>query len=96
VSRTIWKYEIEVTDRQEIELPLGAEFLPFVAQQPGQRAHMLTLWAYVPRVEDDRMQKVPVYVVGTGNSIPDEVGQHGYLGSVQSGVFVWHVFKGDW
>lgn len=98
MSRTIWKYEIEITDRQVLKMPTKARLLPFVAQQPGQPSNMLCLWAEVDLRNSEAypMEKVPIYVVGTGNPMPEEVGNDGYLGSVQSGVFVWHVYRGMW
>lgn len=96
--RTIWKYDVPVTDKVVLEVPDGAKFLPFVADQHGTNGRVLQLWAEVDtrRAETHPMEKVSIYVVGTGNPMPDEVGNHGYLGSVVSGPFVWHVYRGEW
>lgn len=85
--KTIWKFELEITDEQYIKAPLN--MTPLSAQiQNGQ----LVLWGIVdPKgyVGNHR-----VLIVGTGNPLPDMIieGMSKYLSTVQDGAFVWHVF----
>jgi hypothetical protein len=86
--RTVWKFALEVTDEQEIEMPEGAEIL-LVAQQNPINTSTLDLWALVdangPRVKRKFM------VHGTGHPVT-EGGTH--IGSIitAGGALVWHVF----
>jgi hypothetical protein len=80
----IYKYPLKLVDEQTVEMPNSATLL-HVAEQNGQ----LCLWAMVdPRRE---VVGVPIVIVGTGNPMGN-VGK--YLGTVQMGRFVWHVFLG--
>lgn len=83
--KTIWKYELQIIDRQEIDMPVGAEVL-HVAEQNG----VLCMWAVV---EPDNV-KAPstILIRGTGHYFTGDEGHH--LGSVVTagGALVWHVF----
>lgn len=82
----IYKYQLEIVDRQEKAMPVGAEILG-VQNQRGT----LTLWAWVnPKA---KVEIVPFYVFGTGHPI-DQTGIEEYVGTVQIDDLVWHVFKG--
>lgn len=77
---TVYKYELAITDDQEIEMPQGAELL-YVAMQYGK----LQLWARV--FPDSRIVRRRFRVAGTGH--PDARGR--YVGTIL-GQLVWHVF----
>ena len=84
---TIWKYVLEITDVQEIEVPLTATAL-HIAEQHGQ----LCMWALVD--EDEETEVKRFVIVGTGNPAPrPDQGVH--LGSalMHGGSLVWHVFQ---
>jgi hypothetical protein len=87
MSRTIYKYTLEIVDNQSIEVPTGAEFLT-VQIQHGK----LCVWAIVD--PSRRTEFEHFFIVGTGHPIPSlETLQH--LGTVQlaGGSLVWHVFR---
>lgn len=85
MNKTIWKYQLAITETQEIEMPVDAGILTAQMQ-----AGTLCLWAFVsPDAPKERRQ---FEVLGTGNPIPD--GSCNYIASVQQGQFVWHVFEG--
>lgn len=92
--RTIWKYDLAVTDVQKVSMPAGAILLHVGLQRENQGYdRTVTLWASVnslaPKVE--RM----FAVVGTGNPAPEPGADDAvYVGSVMDGPFVWHVFDG--
>lgn len=81
--RTIWKFPLEVTDHQSIEMPANAKVLS-VADQAG----VLTIWALVDPEAERELRHV--WVFGTGH--PVTVSGATFRGSVQQGPFVWHVF----
>lgn len=88
--RTIWKYTLEITDRQSISLPEGAEVL-----HVGNQAESLCLWALV----DPKAKLGPIRcfeIFGTGHPIPEDMGvSRKFLGTIimQHGALVWHVFE---
>lgn len=83
--RTIWKYPVPVQDRTVLRVP--SDFDPLTVQVQGQS---LCLWAAVD--SDLPLAEVEVRVLGTGYPVPEDLGGEYYVGSVQDGVFVWHVF----
>lgn len=85
---TIWKYTLEVTAAQTVDIPSGSTILLPAQAQDGK----IVLWAVV----DPAAPPVPneFRIFGTGapaDFAPDSAGNH-YAGSVQLGQFVWHVF----
>lgn len=85
--KSIWKYELEITDEQTVKLPAGSVVLSVAAQ-----GCKLCMWARVDPAKGSRGDVYPmqVYVVGTGNPIPDGCGR--FIGTVVMNPFVWHVF----
>lgn len=80
----IFKYELPVESFVTVSMPEGAKVLTV---QPQRGA--VTMWAEVdPKARriDRRFQ-----IVGTGHQF-DSSGAH-YLGSVNTGVFMWHVYE---
>ncbi len=82
----IFKYEISLKiPRFKLYLPGNARILSFQMQR-----HIPMLWILV----DPEIDLVPVNFVihGTGHDINfDEI--HDYIGTVQDGSFVWHLFE---
>jgi len=95
-ERTIHKYELEITDVQTIEMPVGSEILSI----QEQRDH-LVLWAIVYNDVLDQLEPHKFYVVGTGNPVPEPDDDPDkwpaalvYCATVQTkgGRAAWHVF----
>ena len=87
MSQMVYKYPLELTDTQQIEMPDGARLLS-VKNQQGT----LCLWALVdPHAP---MVKRTIYVLGTGHTRNDEVSAELFVGTVLMGWLVWHVFEG--
>lgn len=84
---TIYKYPIEITDTQKVELPLGAEIL--TAQMQGEN---LCLWAKVDEFYTG-MEERTIEVFGTGHAMSDNARR--YIGTTQmhGGELIWHVFE---
>lgn len=92
MQKIIWKYELETTDIQKLELPKGAEILT-VQVQKG----IPCLWALVdPSIEIPKERRV-IAIFGTGNFINSIAHFSGmkYIATYQllAGNFIGHVFE---
>ena len=82
----IWKWTLEIADRQQLPMPKGAKLLT-VQIQHG----LAQLWALVDEKAPIIDRTIATY--GTGNPLPD-----GYLGEyigtyqISGGALVFHVF----
>lgn len=86
---TIWKFSLEITDAQRIDMPEGAEIL--TAQFQGE---ILCLWALVDA--DKPKQERVIEVFGTGNPIWVDMGvSRKFIATAQmpNMPLVWHVFE---
>ena len=84
--KKIWKYDVPISERFEIEMPYGAKILSFQMQNGAPR-----IWALVnPYIQITERQLF--HVVGTGHEI--DVGGELFIGTVQlrDGT-VWHLFS---
>lgn len=90
MSRTIWKYGIEVTDRFALEIP--GNFKVLCVKNQNRNGSFVDgrpcMWIDV----DPAIQSAShnFFVVGTGGPIPD--GARHYIGTWLDGPFVWHLF----
>ncbi len=82
-TKRIFKYPLEITDKQTIAMPANAELLSVQVQN-----QQLCLWALVDTMLPERETEIAIY--GTGNPIPDNTGWH--IDTCQLNGLVWHVF----
>lgn len=83
----IWKYELEITDVQSVQMPEGAKIIS-VANQGG----VLCLWAMVDPMQATR--KRAIVIIGTGNPIRSAGKiKLKFIGTALIEQFVWHVFE---
>ena len=83
--KTIWKYEINITDEQTIMMPKGSRTLSFQLQNG-----IPCIWAVVePNVEKEKRK---FFIAGTGNPFPCEINAM-FIGTIQNNGFVWHLFE---
>lgn len=83
---TIWKYPLEIMGEQTISISEHNQPLD-IQMQNGQPC----LWAVVDTDADQVERKV--YIVGTGQDVnPIKHVRAYYVGTVQEGRWVWHVF----
>jgi hypothetical protein len=93
--RTIWKFPIAITDEftipdeQELTLPEMAQLLKVGLDPTGSPCAWFQVHTNAPKI------KTKLFVVGTGNPMPDEVNFAHYRGSFNHGPFVWHVYMPD-
>ena len=84
--RRIYKYELEITDKQDVEMPLGAQMLS--VQMQGDK---LCVWALITTGREQEVRHIEIY--GTGRDIGNENQMNIFhRGTVQDGGLVWHVF----
>lgn len=86
--RTIFKYKLQLAERQLIDMPEGA----IMKSVEFQRSE-LCVWCEIP---DDKAKKVArlIRIIGTGHPI-DEAESLTFIGTVQQlgGSLVWHIFE---
>ena len=98
---TIYKYPLKVDHaaKVEVEMPQGSLILavqvkkkhlvnnglPFIAETP-------CLWALVDTEEGSMVRRM-FRIYGTGRKIREPRRNLNYIGTVQTGSFVWHIFE---
>lgn len=88
MTRSMWKYNLKVTDEQTIEIPRGAYIRSVGLDGEGK----LSLWAEVDAELKNVKDKRQITICGTGNPIPGNAGI--FIGTVtllDSG-FVAHIY----
>lgn len=88
--KTIWKYNLKTTDRQGINMPLGAEILSV-----GVQTEKVYLWALIDS-EQKKESLHEIEIFGTGNPIySNKKCKRKFIGTYQlmDGNFVGHVFE---
>jgi hypothetical protein len=83
----IWKFPLEVTDMQNVTMPMGSKLLTVQLQNGAP-----CLWALCDTTAPMRLRTV--WIFGTGHPVPMHAGE--YLGTFQlhSGTLVFHAFGG--
>lgn len=97
--RKIFKYHLNSLDRNVLDLPIGAKILCVQTQvrmvvvyghQP-QPEHGIFMWAEVDTSRNVEQRTFKIYA--TGEEITDDECFREYVGTVQTGNTVWHVFE---
>lgn len=89
-NKTIWKYEIDITDEQIVRLPKGAEILHADQQYPGT-LDKLQIWVLIDS-QELHFQDKKIYIYETGHPIETV---RKYVGTVlaNNDALVWHVYQ---
>jgi len=82
----IWKFTIPIEDEPTIDMPVGARVLSV-----GAQSGYLVMWALVPNTGAPTEER-HFFVIGTGNPIPWNIERCPFIGTVQIGGFVGHIF----
>lgn len=86
-NTTIWKFELETQQLHSIEMPEGGQVLTVQVQN-----EIPCIWVKVNPAKNKEVRIFEVY--GTGRVIPsEEIYDRKYIGTYQSGEFVWHLFE---
>lgn len=81
----IWKSELDMVDRQTLNVPSGARFLA------AQMQHGLPyVWFLCEETAEPEERTIAVF--GTGNPMPDEPGKYIATFQTNGGDLVWHLF----
>lgn len=83
--RTIYKYELKITDKQEIDIPDKFRILSVQLQND-----IICVWAIV-HTEREQLPTL-FHIVGTGHPLSHHWTAKDHIGTVQQGPYVWHVF----
>ena len=83
---TIWKFQLDISDRQTVMMPHGAVIIRVDSPSPST----LNLWAIVNPEAPTEERVIDVY--GTGHDIPYQE-ELAYLGTTTPYPLVWHVFE---
>ena len=89
---------VQVQERQEVfkgtMTGLTGEAVPLTAY--GPRDETVCLWAMSNTDESHKVRRM-FRIYGTGRPIDEDPANLNYIGTIQTGPFVWHVFerKGD-
>lgn len=82
----IFKYPLEVTDRQTVHLPYNSKILTVQLQH-----EKLQLWALVDELENLSVP-ITIAIYGTGNPMPNNPGDYISTFQMHGGSLVFHVF----
>lgn len=82
---TIWKFNLEITDKQTIRMPNGARILS-IQEQNGE----LCVWAVVDPDEEYVPRKFRIF--GEGHTFDLDAADAKFIGTVQCDRLVWHIF----
>ena len=89
----IYKYTLELVDKQTIELPRKAEILSVLTQRDN-----VVLYALVDDgdVDPHDLEAIEIRIVGTGHAFVDR-DEYVFLGTVMhyDGDLIWHIFRRD-
>ncbi len=86
--KTIWKFPIATTFRQDVEMPRGSQ-IKSAQHQHGQ----LCIWAEVnPKADKCKRQ---IVIIGTGHELPREGYGMEFVATVLEldGLLVWHIYE---
>ena len=81
----IWKYTLEYTDSQTLDIPEGAEILTVQMQ-----AKQIQIWAIVD--PEAPKESITIHMITTGHEMPKMV-KLDYIGTCQRGFELLHIFK---
>lgn len=85
MANVIYKYQLDPSDEQVVEMPANARILS-AHEQRG----MPHIWAVVD--PDSETEKRKILMRGTGHAAPPASAP--FIGTVFHGPFVWHIFDG--
>lgn len=83
----IYKYDLQLTDCQEIQMPINSHIISAQLQNGS-----LKIWAIVDL--ESPIVKIKIHILGTGFPLPLIEGTFlKHISSIQQEGFVWHIFE---
>lgn len=86
--KAIWKYPLILTGEQNVTMPVESKILSVINQAGGN----IVLYALVNTGNVSRVVR-EIVIVGTGNPFPEDEENLVFIGTVEQGYFVWHIFE---
>jgi len=86
---TIWKYQLEIKDEQEILMPKGSLVL-----SAGLQNNIVCIWVLVDSSTGEH-EPITIKIFGTGNPLPIMPPTFRFIGTIIQTPFVWHIFAQD-
>lgn len=85
--KTIFKYQLEITDVQTLQIPVNSTILSVQLQNDT-----LCMWVLVNT--ENKIENVNIHIFGTGHEINPEI-PLAYISTVQlyGGKLIFHIFK---
>lgn len=84
--KKVFKYPLEITDEQVVEMPEGAKIISVQTQN-----NQVCLWAIV--TPHNQLIKRGIRIYGTGHPIDRENLEYIGTAIMENGNLVWHVFE---
>ena len=88
MTKKIWKFEVSISSKYNIQMPKGSHILTADMQNDN-----IKIWAIVEPTPVAEWVNRTVYVYGTGQPLTAD--KAWYTATVFDGSYVWHVFVGD-
>jgi len=92
--QSIYKYPLEITEEQTIELPTEVDILSVVSQRilDGE-VENLVLYALVNTNRKFEKQLIDIKIIGTGHKIDiNDLDGYTFLNTVQQYKLMWHIY----
>ena len=86
--RTIWKYQLKITDTQDLRLPNKSEIRAIGFDPFGS----LCAWVEVDTEETEMWEHI-IHIRGTGQTIPNDACR--YICHVLEGLLIRHIWESD-
>lgn len=85
MTKSIWKYQLEVVDQQQVLMPKNAKIISAGIDNENR----ICIWAIVNPSAPKHVRAIRI--VGTGNPL-EEADMWTFIGTVPAYPFIWHVF----
>ena len=85
--KKIYKYKLDVCDKQKVVLPIEAQIL-----KAGMQGSCLYIWALVDPDEKSTMERT-ICIFGTGHEVAGNVDDLVHIETIFVGDLVFHIFE---
>ncbi|MGZ4161015.1 MAG: DUF7352 domain-containing protein [Neobacillus sp.] len=86
---TVWKYTLNATQKQQIDMPLGSKILNAELQHEE-----IVLYALINKADVGMTEDREIIVLGTGHEIDEDLTKYQFVNTVvmNNGYLMFHVF----
>lgn len=88
MDKRIYKYDLEITEEQSIEIQKNYRILSIQSQKDSLR-----LWALIDK-DETIFEKIDIRIYGTGKTLPENISAFQHYTTIElcDGNLVWHIF----